>query len=161
MCTRRRADEVAPPAEAPGRQRCCSPRPPTCGRGPCRHWTSPRQPREERLQQERSSPRARPSHQSTPTTRTGGGSCVQLGYLPDELGRSVPCGHRVRDGSPARPGVIRERHAGGQEGGRSMTHKVAARFEIFKDDAGGFHWRLVAATGETVAQSDRYLLKAS
>lgn len=42
-----------------------------------------------------------------------------------------------------------------------MTHKVAARFEIFKDDAGGFHWRLVAATGETVAQSDRYLLKAS
>ena len=40
-------------------------------------------------------------------------------------------------------------------------HEGTARFEIFKDDAGGFHWRLVAATGETVAQSERYLLKAS
>ena len=33
---------------------------------------------------------------------------------------------------------------------------MAARFEVFEDAAGEYRWRLVAANGETVAQSEGY-----
>jgi uncharacterized protein len=33
---------------------------------------------------------------------------------------------------------------------------MAARFEIYEDAAGEFRWRLVAANGEIVAQSEGY-----
>lgn len=36
---------------------------------------------------------------------------------------------------------------------------MAARFEIFKDGAGEYRWRLVAKNGEPVAQSEGYTQK--
>ncbi len=36
---------------------------------------------------------------------------------------------------------------------------MAARFEIFKDGAGQYRWRLVSSSGEVVAQSEGYTQK--
>lgn len=36
---------------------------------------------------------------------------------------------------------------------------MAAKFEIFKDLADEYRWRLVAANGETIAQSEGYTQK--
>ncbi len=36
---------------------------------------------------------------------------------------------------------------------------MSGKFEIYEDDAGGFRWRLKAANGEVVAQSEGYTTK--
>ena len=52
-------------------------------------------------------------------------------------------------GSLAGPGIASAAQAGG------------LKFEIYKDVKGGFRWRLKAANGETVANSQSYKAKAS
>jgi len=43
----------------------------------------------------------------------------------------------------------------------SASQNSGLKFEIYKDAKGGFRWRLKAANGETIANSQSYKAKAS
>jgi uncharacterized protein YegP (UPF0339 family) len=43
----------------------------------------------------------------------------------------------------------------------SASQNSGLKFEIYKDGRGGFSWRLKAANGETIANSESYKAKAS